>query len=135
MMTHTDAQPFLAAAIDLLRQGDHDRARRLLEGLAQEAPQDTAVLNALGTALYEARDFAAAEDVLRRCLDVDPLHPVAHATLGELALHRKDAKAAARHLEVTLKSDPTGLEGIHEWAKALMLLAIELHDTGRSMGR
>lgn len=94
-------------------------ARAELEALALEAPNDPAVLNALGAAHYEAGEWDAARRALERAVALQPDHPLAHATLGELALRREDYPAAARHFGAALRAERPDLVNVQRWIKAL----------------
>ena len=94
------ARDLEAASPALLRQlglslsetGRFAEAVAVLEPLAAEG--DPRSLNALGSALSEAGDQAAAERALRRALARDPDDPETHANLALVALRRGDPRQA-----------------------------------------
>ena len=109
----------LAKALRCMQQGSAEQARTMLEALAAAAPEDAAVQNAVGAARYEAGELDGARAALERCVALEPRHPLAHATLGELALRRRDPRAAARHFEVALADTTPALAGIQRWVRML----------------
>ena len=122
-MNTNDTYKKLAYSLRILQLGETPKARRLLEKLAGEAPENADVYNALGALCYDEGDLDAARAALHACVALAPEHPLANATLGELALRRKDGAAAARHFEITLRSKAAGIERIQQWVKVLWTLA------------
>jgi Flp pilus assembly protein TadD len=79
-------------ALELLRQGNVDEGIRLLEVVADKAPQLSAPRIDLGTAWHRLGDLEAAEKHLKLALEINPEHPVALNELG--IVYRKTARFA-----------------------------------------
>lgn len=120
---NNDTYRKLAYSLRILQTGQTEKAQRLLEKLSGEDAGNAAVFNALGAVYYEQGNLPAAKAALERCVALDTEHPLAHATLGEIALREKDGRTAARHFEVTLKSQAQGIKRIQQWVKVLWTLA------------
>lgn len=123
MTASNDTKMKIAYCLRILQGGDTKKARRLLEKLSGEAPQEAAVWNALGATCYDLGDLDAAKAALRKCIAIERTHPLANATLGEIALREKDVTQAARHFELTMSAEGAGLERIQQWVRVLWALA------------
>ncbi len=123
-MTAQISRVKLGVCLRALQSGDLVRARALLEKLVVEHPEDEAGWNALGAVRYEQGEYLAAREAFERCVALAPRHPLAHASLGELALRiEHDASRAKTHLMVALAADGAGLEKIQQWCRVLLLVA------------
>ncbi len=77
-------------ALTLLEQGRHDEGMRLLEEVAEQAPQFSAPRIDLGVAYHRAGDLEAAERNLLLALEQNFDHPIAHNELG--IVYRKSGR-------------------------------------------
>jgi tetratricopeptide (TPR) repeat protein len=80
-MTRPDPQ--LEAAIATHRAGQLDAARRQYEEVLSQQPRRPEVLNLLGLVLRQVGQPAAAVDVLRRAIAIDPMQAVFFGNLAE----------------------------------------------------
>src|SRR3990170_4675407 len=110
----------LAKALRCMQQGSAEQARTMLEALAAAGPEGA------------AGELDGARAALERCVALEPRHPLAHATLGELALRRRDPRAAARHFEVALADTTPALAGIQRWVRMLCRAATSGTGKGRA---
>lgn len=69
----TDAYDLYRSAQRLLEDRDAAGAVPLLERAARQLPDERAILRLLALAHYASASFAAAEPLLRRLVDADPL--------------------------------------------------------------
>ena len=96
-------------ALVLLSEGNSDAAATLLERVRLTEPSP-AVLEALGRALFEARRYDEAIEVLTDLVERTPDEDYAHYALG-LALWRRQAFPAARdHLSIAFVMRPDRAE-------------------------
>jgi tetratricopeptide (TPR) repeat protein len=114
----------------LLDQGRHlDAARELLR-LVASAPQQPGLHADLGRALLEVGYRKAAEDQLHKELALDPVNPVAHIELAQIASLRGDwdavrdevlevSQTEPRALTLILEKFPAGLVR-EEWVQGKM---------------
>ena len=79
-------------AMHLLSLGRNAEGMALLAQAAEEAPQVAAPRIDLGIAHHRAGDLAAAEEQLRKALEINPDHPVAYNELG--IVYRKSGRFA-----------------------------------------
>lgn len=79
-------------AMHLLSLERNAEGMALLAQAAEEAPQVAAPRIDLGIAHHRAGDLAAAEEQLRKALEINPDHPVAHNELG--IVYRKSGRFA-----------------------------------------
>jgi Flp pilus assembly protein TadD len=79
-------------ALIYLQQGRHDEGIRLLESVAEAAPELSAPRIDLGIAYHRAGDLEAAEKNLLLALESNPAQPVAHNELG--IVYRKTGRFA-----------------------------------------
>ena len=92
-------------ALTLLSEGNCDAAATLLERVRRTEPSP-AVLEALGRALFEARRYDEAIEVLTELVERTPDEDYAHYALG-MALWRKQAFPSARdHLSMAFVMRP-----------------------------
>lgn len=77
-------------AHDLMNQGKVQDGIALLEGVAEAAPTVSAPRIDLGIAYHREGDLEAAEEQLKRALEINPAHPVALNELG--IVYRKTAR-------------------------------------------
>lgn len=78
------------AAVRLMQQQEYAQGIEILERVASEAPEVTAVHIDLGIAYRRTGDLARAEASLQRALAINPRHPVIHNELG--LLYRKSGR-------------------------------------------
>ncbi len=79
-------------ALMLLEQGQTAHGLAMLEGVVGEAPDVSGPRIDLGIAQHRAGDLESAEEHLRKALELNPDHPVAHNELG--IIYRKTGRFA-----------------------------------------
>jgi Flp pilus assembly protein TadD len=104
--------------VRLLEQGQDAKGIELLTKAADEAPQLSAPRIDLGIAYHHAGDLEAAEQQLRKALQINPEHPVVHNELG--IVYRKVGRfaEARRSYEAALAIYP----GFHFASRNLAIL-------------
>lgn len=95
-----------ARALELLRTGGSERARRLLEGAITALPQDSGLRLLRGRTRLEAGDCAAARTDFAEAARQAPRNAIAWASLGLSQLCLGDPAAARPALERSLEIDP-----------------------------
>lgn len=93
-------------ALELLRSGAAERARKLLEGTVAALPNDPGLRLLRGRARLEARDCAAARSDFAEASRLAPENAVAWASLGLSELCLEHPTEARRALERSLAIDP-----------------------------
>lgn len=95
-----------ARALDLLRSGAAERARKLLDRTVAALPEDPGLRLLRGRARLEARDCAAARTDFAEATRLAPRNAVAWASLGLAELCLDHPAEARRALERSLQIDP-----------------------------
>ncbi len=70
----------------LLERGDVEQAMAIWQELLQQKPGDVTLLNRLGIAYTQAKDYTRAESYFRQALAEDPDEPQAYFNLGLLQM-------------------------------------------------
>ena len=97
-------------AVRAARSGRHGEAIALYRELLAEDDADPDVHFNLARSLIETGEQAAAEDRLRRAIDVRPSHGAAHFNLALLLGRTGRTDEGARHLERAADIDPENLQ-------------------------
>jgi Flp pilus assembly protein TadD len=114
-------------ALDLLGSGQVEEGMALLETVADNSPQLSAPRIDLAIAYHNQGDLETAEQHLKKALEVNPDHPIAHNELG--IIYRKTARfnEARRSYEAALAVYP----GYHYARRNLAVLCdLYLDDLG-----
>ena len=93
-------------AVSELGRGDREQGIRLLQAVADAAPELSAPRIDLGIAYHQAGDLEAAEQNLRRSLEANPKHPVALNELGIILRKTGRFQEARRSYEAALAVYP-----------------------------
>jgi len=92
-----------------LKTEHYDEARRTLEGLVEEAPDDTNLLYAYAILLLNMDDFDEAAEVLEHVIEIDPGNDAAVMAYGNLYLKDewsgRDAQKAIEILEPLVETE------------------------------
>lgn len=112
----------LEQAIVLMQEKDYAAAVPLLENSLKYKPTIEAIWEALGWSYYHTGRAEEAERLWLQYLNLRPESPKAHSLLAQLALLRNDWRAADRHLEGSLKLDPTSFDIRYWYAQNLFRL-------------
>jgi len=107
----TSPRALLAAIAD--KQGDGARARSELRQLLTWDHDNVEAARRLVTSARAAGDTAAETEALRVIADIDPFDASAHASLGKMALARKDYAPALVELQAALALGPPNLAEAH----------------------
>jgi len=91
----------------LLHLGRNEEALRLLEPLARDNPDFSALQRELGVALAMSGRNGEAEDHLRRAVSLQPQDAGAQVVLGSFLAREGRFAEAIDHLEAALRIDPT----------------------------
>lgn len=106
-ITAADAERMGRLGCELAQAGHLSQARVIFRGLAELNPRDAAAHAALGAVYQQLGEQDEALLSYDRALKVDPRHPVALASRGELRLLRGDARGTA-DLQASTDADPEG---------------------------
>src|SRR5262249_14324069 len=93
----SDAEAWLNAAW-VRRSSDEDAFESALQKALAVDPRCVAALFALGNRAFDQGDFATAEPLLRRTLEIDPQESRARIDLTRLAVRRRDVAALRAEL-------------------------------------
>lgn len=93
-------------AVSELGRGDKEHGLRLLQAVADAAPELSAPRIDLGIAYHQANDLEAAEQQLRRALEANPQHPIALNELGIILRKTGRFQEARRSYEAALAVYP-----------------------------
>lgn len=102
----------------LMANGDHDRARKLLERARRDSPSSPDILADLGwcTWMVQGRttgDASAAEEFLRLAVAFNPRHESALEFLARIAVERGDNEGARSRVKALLRVTPSSAWGTH----------------------
>lgn len=101
-----DNSPHRLIAAVATKMGDNVRAAEALEAVLRTDSADVTSARALLKALEPLNDPRRTEDAYRRLAEADPFDRDAQASLGRLALGRKDAETAVRAFRSALAGNP-----------------------------
>jgi len=96
----------VAEALDLISQGEVDRALVLLAGEAEKSPEDSRVFFLLGQISADRHHLSEASHWLSRTLALDPLHLWAHYSLGLVWVEEGKRDAALQAFKKAIYIDP-----------------------------
>lgn len=99
------------------KMGRRTEALQHFKEALQQADDDPRVLNNLALTLQELEDLPGSEDLFRKILSKDPLHPLAHYNFGRLQFSRGKFRSAISHWALI---SPDSIV----WPKAILNLAI-----------
>jgi len=102
----------------LMANGDHERARKLLERARQDSPSSPEILADLGwcTWMVQGRttgDASSAEEYLRLAVAFNPRHEAALEFLARIAVERGDNDNARSRVKALLRVTPNSAWGTH----------------------
>lgn len=92
--------------LQLLQTGSAAAAEQLLTRAAEAEPASRSVLEALGRAQFDARQYARASATFRRIIDADPTEDYAQFALGLSAARLGDLRTAVEHLALAAAMRP-----------------------------
>ena len=98
-------------AVDLISQGEIDRALVILAGLAEKNPKDTRACFLLGQISADRHHLSEASHWLSRALALDPLHIWAHYLLGLLWMEEGKTEEALHSFKKAVYIDPNFVLG------------------------
>jgi tetratricopeptide (TPR) repeat protein len=96
-------------AMELIGRGKVAEARKSLEKLEMEEPNNSDVLYNLGMIYSDLGKYNAAIERLQRCLKISPTHVNAQVALGLAHLRSGDFNKAETHFLETLAKDPENI--------------------------
>ena len=116
-----DVSLWLGKALVPLRR--HLESRPLLQAAARGYWDDDAVLFEIVTLLMSGDDFMGAEPIVRRVIELDPMHAGAHSELAIIQVSRNDFASALELATFALQQNP-------EIPEALRVVAHIHHEVG-----
>lgn len=129
-------QPDIQTIIEKLRDGAFAEARRKIEGLLENHPNDPLLHNLLGSAWTGLGQRDKAKSYVERAVALDPHYANAHHNLGVMSLQDGDARSALHHFERAHElapSDPalisslaTARFGMRDFQGALQVVEVGL---------
>ena len=96
----------LALASVIENQGRPEEAQTLLQGLADQHPDNAEVLYELGVAFDKAQRLDEAQATLEKVVELDPSMADAEYALARIALNKAESDKAVGHLERYLELAP-----------------------------
>jgi cytochrome c-type biogenesis protein CcmH len=105
-----DAKGWTMLARSRVALGQHDKAAEAFSRAERLLPRDADLLadHADALAMAHGRSLEGEpSELLRRALEIDPLHAKALALAGTAAFDRKDYKAAVRYWETLARTEPS----------------------------
>jgi tetratricopeptide (TPR) repeat protein len=101
------AYELLQRGRELIRTRHHAQAAIVLERALRQEPGKGSILEALGQALYNSRQYERAREAFEELLEVDPSSHYGHFALGQ-SLKQLGRPAEARtHLRLAVALSPT----------------------------
>jgi Flp pilus assembly protein TadD len=91
---------------NLLRQGRHREAVRVLTDAKAKHHDDAMLFLGLGAARYRLMEFGPAVEHLRRALELNSDLEEAHTILGAIAFARDELDSSIRHYETAFRLNP-----------------------------
>lgn len=107
---------------ELLAQRHPAAAAQLLRRAVEAEPNSRAAREALGRALFDAREYEAAREVFATIVADYPSDDYAHFGLGLAALRARDYRVAVEHLSLAVAMKP----GQYHYATALRAARVRL---------
>lgn len=101
-----DVRQDFDTALRLLEQEQYEQAIILLESVTASAPSSTSAYINLGIAHARTGDLENAEASIRRALEINPRHPVAHNEMGMIYRRTGRFEAARQSYETALSLHP-----------------------------
>ena len=92
--------------IELLEDGAFEQATVPLEKVARQAPEKSAVREALGRALFRSRHYAEAAAEFEAVVETHPVNDFAHFCLGRALSKTGELKRARHHLALASNLRP-----------------------------
>ncbi len=110
-----DAYDLYQCARRLLEERDAQAAVPLLEEAARQLPDERAILHLLALAHYGSASFTAAEPLLRRLVDADPLDADSLHMLGKTLERTGRPKQAQQYFALAGRLTPAYAVTCQEW--------------------
>lgn len=117
------AQQLYATAVAAQQRGDLNHAAECFASLLQQDPDNAQLLHQLGVVEMLRGQPAAAEDLLRRSLTVNPRDAAAHLNLGVALRDQKHYKEALACYDAALALQP-------DFAEVYVARGVALNDSG-----
>ena len=109
--------------LDLLERGHPAAAATVLQTAAVREPEAKSLLEALGRAQFDARDYRSAQATFRRLTDADPVDDYAQFGCGLAASRSGQYREAVEHLALAVALRPGHHRYRSELRRARSLLA------------
>ncbi len=101
------SDPARAAALQAYHKGDHEPLRQYCEQSLAADPNDVFSLTNLGLLKLRNNEYAEAEALYRRGLEISPNDKILNANLAKLMLDQRKWPQAAEHAKRATDADPT----------------------------
>ena len=124
----------LSDALRWHEAGDLAKAERNYRQVLAQDPANADALHLLGLVAYQARDYDAAVDLIRRAVHINGRVPVYHNNLGVALQERGDREEAVSHYRRALKLDPS-FAGAHGNLGNVLRLQGKLDDALRYLNK
>ena len=126
-----DAYQALFAARARTHLDDPGGAEALYRELLRRFPDDATLLRDLASLQFRTKQLAAARDTYERLIELDPLHPLHHAGLGDVLMSLGNAEGARAAWEAALEADPYHVKSLNN----LGILAAQAGDFATARAR
>jgi len=93
-------------AIQLLKQGNLQEGRKILERLYVQHPEDISILYNLGMCYSELGMLDKSIEILEKCIEIEPLHVEANTALGVSYSRKGMNEKAESRFRVALEMEP-----------------------------
>ena len=93
------------AGIQALKKGDYINSALLFRNAQELDPQNELICYKFAEALLDSGQTPLAEEMLRKCLEMNPEYEKALALSGDLALKRGDAKTAELYFQKAIRAN------------------------------
>ena len=104
---HESAYELLQRGRELIKRRHHAQAAIVLERANRLEPGKASILEALGQAYYNSRQYDRSRATFEELLEVDPSAPYAHFALGQSLKQLGHPKEARTHLRLAVALSPT----------------------------
>ena len=108
----------------LLKMGQDDKCKNLLQGVASLVPTSDVPWVLIGNYYYQKGNIKSAQKYYEKALSQKPKSALASAHIGEILMHQKRFKESIKFLDKAIDLDPRG--SCTNFAKAVK----QLHEKG-----
>ena len=105
-MKEENAYDLLHRGRKFLKEGNSAQAAVVLKRAGKIEPEKGSILEALGQAYYNYKQYYLAKDEFEKAVEIDPTNHYAHFGLGLCLNHLGQKVFALKHLKIALAMEP-----------------------------